>query len=425
MKPFLKNLLDRRAFLEISAKSAAAVGIATVPGLSCLAPASVATKTVYAGCYHDCPDRCSWKVTTKGNEIIKFTGSDLNPYTNGQTCGKMSNFPMDVTFHPDRILKPLKRSGPKGSGSFEEISWEQAIREVAQKLQQIIAEKGAEAILPFNYGGNQGLIHGNSIGGRFFARIGASQLDKTICGNTTVAGITATNGQTTGVLPEDIIHSRYIVLWGTNPIVSNQHLWPLIEQARVAGAKIVTVDPFVSKTAAVSDLHIQPWPGTDTALALGMMKVIIDEGLQDQDYIDKYTQGYDQLKAHLKKYDLQTVATMTGLDENTISSFAREYANASPSLIRTLIGMEHHANGASAFRAVAMLPALTGAWRELGGGQMNMTYELFGETINWQSVDLPESLSQQTTRMINMIELGKALNDATMAPTIDALFVYN
>lgn len=425
MKPLKKNQLDRRAFLELSAKSAAVLGLATMPGLSCIATEEAATKTVFGGCYHDCPDRCSWKVTTRGKEVVDFKGSDLQPYTNGSVCGKMTNFPSDVTFHPDRILTPLKRTGAKGSGSFEAIGWEQAIQEVASKLQEVIRINGGEAILPFSFGGNQGLIQGESLAARFFAKIGASRLDRTICGNAAVEGILAANGQTTGVLPEDIIHSRYIVLWGTNPVLSNQHLWPLIEQARNKGAKLVTVDPFLSKTAEQSDWHIQPMPGTDTALALGLMHVIVAEDLQDQDYIDRYSQGFEQLKAHIQKYDPATVAAITGLENETIRTFAREYATASPSLIRTLIGMEHQQNGASAFRAVAMLPALTGAWRQFGGGQMNMTYELFGDAINWQSFSLPQQLAEKNNRTINMIELGKALQNEDLQPPVKALFVYN
>jgi anaerobic selenocysteine-containing dehydrogenase len=235
----------------------------------------------------------------------------------------------------------------------------------------------------------------------------------------------AVNGQTTGVLPEDIIHSRFIVLWGTNPILSNQHLWPLIQDAKTKGAQIVVVDPFKSLTAAEADWHIQPNPGTDTALALGLMHVILAEGLQDQDYIDRYTLGIDELKEHVQEFDPVYVAGITGLEPEIVIEFAKAYAQATPSLIRVLIGMEHQANGASAFRAVAMLPSLTGAWRHFGGGLMHMTYELFGESLNWESVSLPRELADRQTRSVNMIELGKTLNDTALNPTIDALFVFN
>lgn len=416
--------LARREFIGISAKSAAALSLAPLPALSGCAD-NPTTKTVFGACYHDCPDRCSWKVTTKGDKVTKFTASTENPYTAGNLCNKMERFPDDVTFHPERILSPLKRSGPKGNGDFVKISWDEAITEVAARLREIIDQKGGEAILPYSFGGNQGLVQGKAISDRFFAHIGASQLERTICGDTAVAGVLATNGQTTGVLPEDIIHSRFIVLWGTNPILSNQHLWPLIQKARRSGARVITVDPFESVTSKEADWHIQPRPGTDTALALGLMHVILKENLQDQEYIDRYTVGIEELKEHLKQYDPETVSDITGLKKEVIADFARQYAKSSPSLIRILIGMEHQANGASAFRAVAMLPALTGAWRHFGGGLMHMTYELFGEALNWESVNLPTALAKPTTRSINMIQLGSALNNRELNPEIAALFVFN
>jgi anaerobic selenocysteine-containing dehydrogenase len=424
MKPTHHKGIPRREFIELSAKTAAGIGLTSLPLVSagCLGPSPA--KTVHGACYHDCPDRCSWKVTTADDKVTAFQAGS-NPYTAGKLCDKMVNFPSDVTFHPDRLLTPLKRTGEKGSGAFTPIPWEQAIREVGAKLKAIIDEKGGEAILPYSFGGNQGLVQGEAVPNRFFARIGASQLERTICGNAAVAGVLAANGQTTGVLPEDCVHSNYLVLWGTNPILSNQHLWPFIQKAKARGATLVVVDPFKSETSQEADWHIQPRPGTDAALALGLMNVILAEGLQDQDYIDRDTLGIGELKAHVRTFDPPTVAQITGLPEETIRSFARAYAQASPSLIRVLIGMEHQVNGASAFRAVAMLPALTGAWRYFGGGLMHMTYELFGEALNWESIALPATLANPTTRKINMIELGKALNDQTLNPGIDALFVFN
>lgn len=424
MGPKKNKGIERREFIEMGAKGAVALNLATLPILSACEDRKT-TKTVFGACYHDCPDRCSWEVTTVGNKVTDFQASKNNPYTAGNLCNKMVSFPNDVTFHPERILSPLKRSGPKGSGAFTKISWEQAISEVAVALQDIIVQKGGEAILPYSFGGNQGMVQGEAISSRFFAHIGASQLERTICGNAAVAGVLATNGQTTGVLPEDIVHSRFIILWGTNPVLSNQHLWPFIQKAKNNGAKIVTVDPFQSKTSEESDWHIQPRPGTDTALALGLMHVILTENLQDQEYIDRYTLGIEQLREHVQKYDAETVAQITGLEKETIIALAKAYAVGTPSLIRVLIGLEHQVNGASAFRAIAMLPALTGAWRHFGGGLMHMTYELFGEALNWESINLPKTLANPKTRSINMIELGKALNNSETFPHIDALFVYN
>ena len=416
--------LNRRDFMELSTQGAIGIGLAGLPiftGSSCSTPQ---IKTALGVCYHDCPDRCSWKVTTKDQEVISFQASKDHPFTDGQLCNKMKQFPQDVTFHPERLLQPLKRSGPKGSGQFEAISWEQAIAEVASSLKNIITEKGGEAVLPHSYGGNQGLIQGKA-GNRFFAHLGASQLERTICGDAAVAGILATNGQTTGVLPEDIIHSKFILLWGTNPVLSNQHLWSFIEKARNTGAQVVVIDPFVSQTAAQADWHIQPLPGTDTVLALSMIQVILANDWQDQDYIDQYTEGFDELRAHVQQYTPEKAAAITGLKADTIIELAKVYSEASPRLIRVLIGMEHQANGASAFRTIAMLPAITGAWRELGGGLMNMTYEFAGAALNWTEVDLPPQLAQKSTRSISMIQLGRNLESSKLAPPIHALFVYN
>lgn len=415
--------LSRRDFLELSVHGAVGVGVSAIPLLTTAGCSDQTTKTVHGACCLDCPDTCSWQVTVVNNSVKEFKASSDHPFTAGKLCDKMMNYPTDVTYSSHRLLKPLKRVGQKGKGEFVEISWAQALSEVSTQLKTILREKGGEAILPFSYGGNEGMVQGRA-GTRFFAHIGASQLDRTICGAAVEAGLIATNGQTTGVLPEDIVHSRYIILWGTNTVHSNQHLWPFIEKAQTKGAKIVVVDPFQSQTALQADWHIQPMPGTDTALALGLINVILAENLQDRDYIDKYTTGIEELTAHVQKYTPEAVARLTGLAKETIVELARAYAKGSPSLIRILIGLEHHANGANACRAIAILPALTGAWKQLGGGLMNMTYELFGNALNGQKVEWPDSLKKSTARTVNMVQLGKALTDAE-APPIHALIVFN
>lgn len=418
---------NRRHFVQISAQGLVGVGIGTfaVSNLSLIGCATEnASKKVFGACHHDCPDTCSWEIETQSGQVVSFKGSASNPYTAGKLCNKMDHFDSEVVFSPHRLLKPLKRVGAKGQAEFKEVSWEEAISDVAKRINTITSEKGGEAILPFSYGGNEGMVQGKA-GRSFFKHIGASNLERTICGDAAVAGIEAVNGQSTGIMPEDIVHSRYIVLWGTNTLYSNQHLWPYIEKARVAGAKLVVVDPFVSATAEAADVHIQPFPGTDTALALGMINIILSEGLQDQEYIDNYTSGFEELKAHVQKYAPQYVSEITGLEITDIEAFAREYATSKPALIRILIGMEHQSNGSSAFRTIGMLPTLTGAWKDLGGGLMHMAYELFGQSLNYSIFDLPEEVSGKKVRSINMVELGKALTDKEMAPSVDALFVYN
>ncbi len=415
--------ITRRKFINLTAQGGAGLSlIHSLPFISSCNEASA--QSFHGACYHDCPDTCSWTVKTEGNKVVSFQPNAKNPYTGNQLCSKMDNFPNDVTFHPDRVLRPLKRTGKKGSGQFEPINWDQAIAEVAQKVTAIIKEKGGEAVMPYSFAGTEGLVQRSAISDRFFAHIGATGLERNICGDAAVAGVMATNGQTTGVLPEDIVHSRYILLWGTNSITSNQHLWPYIIKAKAAGAKVVVVDPFRSHTAAEADWHVQPMPGTDTVLALGLIHVILKENLQDQQYIDQYTVGIDTLRTHVEQYSPEVVADITKLEEATIIKLAREYATASPSLIRILIGMEHHTSGGSAFRAIAMLPAITGAWKEMGGGLMHMTYELFGKALNWEQVALGETLAKDV-RKVNMIQIGRALTDANFNPGIHALFVYN
>ena len=254
--PNSENNLTRRKFINLSVQGTAALGV-TMPLLTALGCEAATAKTVHGACYHDCPDTCSWKVTVDKGKVTKFEASTDNPYTAGKLCNKMDDFPNNVTFHPDRLLYPLKRVGAKGKGEFEQISWEQALKEVAEKLKAVIEEKGGQAVLPYNFAGTQGKIQGNAISNRFFARLGATILERTICGNTASEGVLAANGKTTGVLPEDIIHSRYIICWGTNTVYTNQHLWPLIESARQKGAKLVVIDPIQSETARRADWHRQ------------------------------------------------------------------------------------------------------------------------------------------------------------------------
>jgi anaerobic selenocysteine-containing dehydrogenase len=420
--------ISRRKFIDIGIQGYTGLQLsrlapfAFLPFSNC---SSQNTKTVHGVCYHDCPDSCSWDVILENGKIIDFSANKDNPFTNGKLCGKMETFPEDITFNPERILYPLKRKGQKGEGSFEKISWDQALNEVGGKLKESVARHGGESVLPFGYMGTQGLVQKDAMSKRFFAKIGASNLAETICGATAVTGNKLVNGQVLGVLPEDIVHSRYIILWGTNTKNTNVHLWPFVMEARKKGAKITVIDPFRSVTAMEADQHIQLMPGTDVALALAMMHVIIKEGLTDNDYIKKYTAGFDALKAHVQKYDPASAASICGIDESLIVDFAREYAKAKPSLIRYLIGMEHNYNGGDAFRAIGMLPSLTGAWRDLGGGLMHLTYELFGEALNFDRLNLYTSLAETETRWLNMVQLGSILNDPDLNPKIKTLFVFN
>lgn len=415
--------LSRRRFINVGIQGS--LTSLAIPFLATQCTSAPEDGKVKGACYHDCPDTCSWEIEVEKGRIRSFSASKSNPYTNGHLCAKMDDFPVQITFHPQRLLTPLKRTGIKGEGKFEPISWAQALSEVAVKLQAIITTYGGQAIMPYSYAGTEGLIQHSALSDRFFAHIGATRLARTICGDAAVAGVMAVNGQTTGVLPEDIVHSRYIILWGTNPINSNPHLWPFIQQARAKGSKIVVVDPFKSSAAQEADWHIQLCPGTDTALALALMHVILTENLEDQDYIAQHTTGIEALRQHVQAYSPEAMASVTGLKPEIIRQLAREYATTSPALIRVMIALEKQANGANAFRAVAMLPALTGAWQNRGGGLMHFTYELFGEALNWERLTLAEKITKPGLRTVNMIQLGQALTSGELQPAIQALLVYN
>lgn len=419
--------INRRKFVKQAAKGYAGVQLAsTLPAylLATSGCSSAEASTFHGVCYHDCPDSCSWKVKVRDGKVISFGGDEANPFTAGKLCGKMEAFPEDITYHPDRLLTPMKRVGKKGEGKFEPISWEQAISELGDQLKEKIAKYGSESVLSHGYMGTQSLVQKSVMSSRFFARMEASDIAHTICGGAVIPANFEVNGTAMGVLPEDMVHSRYIILWGTNTKHSNVHQWPFVLKAREAGAKIIVIDPFLSATAKEADWHIQPLPGTDVALALGMMHVMIVEGLVDQDYIDKYTSGYKELKEHVKSYDPKSVSDLCGLPEEDIIQLAREYANGEPSLIRILVGIEHNYNGGDGTRAVAMLPSLIGAWRKLGGGLMHMTFEM-SSALNWERLDYHRQMPTQPKRTLSMVQIGQLLNNSDLNPAIKSIFIYN
>ncbi|GAC1370408.1 MAG: molybdopterin oxidoreductase family protein [Ktedonobacteraceae bacterium] len=380
-------------------------------------------QVVRGACSHDCPDTCAWQVTVEDGVAIKLAGDPAHPFTRGGLCAKVNHY-LDRVYSPERILFPLRRSGPKGSGQFERVTWEDALADIAARFQQICALDGPTAILPYSYLGTQGIVQNRGLDRRFFARLGATRLDRTICGRTASAGISTTQGTALGILPEDIVSSRVIILWGTNPVVTNLHLWPFIRQAKSNGARIILIDPIKTRTAADVDWHVRPLPGTDVALALGMMQVIVAEKLYDVEYVAHYTLGFEQLCERLQDYPPERVAALTGLAAAEIVELARAYAMTRPSVIKLLIGMEHHNQGAMIYRTIACLPALVGAWRERGGGLMRATSPLFEEALNLSAIEMPE-LVDHATRVINMVQLGQALTDPDLAPPIRALVVYN
>ncbi|WP_206956509.1 molybdopterin-containing oxidoreductase family protein [Trinickia acidisoli] len=385
--------------------------------------AEVIERSVRGVCSHDCPDSCAWDVTVRDEKATALRGAPDHPITRGGLCAKVSHF-LERVYNPDRVLYPLKRTGPKGAGEFTRVSWDEALSDVAARLNKMIETVGPQAILPFSFAGSQGLLEYCSLDRRFASFVGTSQLERSLCGDTASAGLAATQGNAKGIDPLDLAHSRFIVLWGTNTMTNNLHLWPTIRQAQSAGAKIVVIDPLVTKTAAAADWHIRPFPGSDGALALGMMHVIVREKLHDSDYIQAHTKGFEKLRERLQEYSPEKVSRITGLSEDEIERFAIAYASTAPAAIRLMIGLEHHENGAMMFRTIACLPALIGAWKVRGGGLVRSTFAVLGEMLNFDKLTRPD-LARASSRVFNMARLGEILNDTTLDPKVDALLVYN
>ena len=376
-------------------------------------------------CALDCPDCCSLLINVDGGKGSRLRGDPTHPITRGFLCGKVARY-LEREYSTERLLYPQKRTGRKGAGQFERISWDEALDTIAARLQSISAEHGSEAILPYSYAGTMGLLNGGGMDRRFFHRLGASRLDRTICSAAGGAGLVATLGFKYGTEPEQFAHSKLIIAWGANILGTNVHLWPFIVEARRKGARFYTIDPVRNRTGRLSDKHFSIFPGSDLALALGLMHVIIGENLQDADYVANYTQGFDELKQLAAKYPPERVEALTGIERADVISLAQEYATTRPAVIRLNYGTQRSERGGTAVRAIAALPALTGSWREVGGGLQLSTSQAF--RLNKQDLEMPElqrrSPLGREARMVNMSELGKALTSLD-DPPVKAMIVYN
>ena len=376
-------------------------------------------KLIRAVCPHDCPDTCAMLVEVDDEgRAVRVKGDPENPYTHGGLCVKVAHYEKR-TYSQDRVLYPMKRAGRKGEGKFERISWDEALDTIATRL-QAIAKDNPQSILPYSYAGTMGLLQGASMDRRFFHRLGASLLERTICSHAGMYGMRYTVGASVGTNPETVDQAKYILIWGSNIITSNIHLWRYILRARSQGAKIVTIDPLRTRTGEQSDEHIAIMPGTDGALALAMMHIIIRDGLQDQDYIDRYTLGFDALKERVKEYPPSRVSHITGIPETTIERITHEYATHSPAFIRVNYGLQRHAGGGMSVRNIFCLPALLGSWRYPGGGAVLSTSGFF--KYNYAALERSD-LIQGHPRTINMSKLGEALTNAD--PPVRAIVVYN
>ena len=361
-------------------------------------------------------------VEVRDGTAERLSGDPAHPFNRGTLCAKVNHY-LERVYHPDRVLHPLKRSGPKGEARFVRVSWDEALADIAARWKTTIDESGPEALLPYSSAGVQGLVQMASLDRRLFGSMGCSRLERNICGAVAAAGLSSTIGTGTGIDPEQIVHSRYVVLWGTNTIVTNLHFWPLVREAQRRGAKIVAVDPIRTRTAESVDWHIQIKPSSDAALALAMMHVIVRDGLVDREYVSQHAVGYDALVERVQQYAPERVASTVGLPADGIERFAREYATTQPSLLRPLIGVEHHRHGAMQFRTLGCLPVLTGAWKHRGGGLARSTHALQFAALDMDRVKMPE-VHVAGVRVLNMRDLGKDLCDRDLRPPIRSLMVY-
>jgi anaerobic selenocysteine-containing dehydrogenase len=386
------------------------------------------TITVTGVCHHDCPDSCVWEVTVEtqpdGTSVAtQLRGKADHPFTRGELCPKVNRF-LDRVYHPDRLLDPLVRAGTKGDADFRQASWDEALALIGARLREVIERDSPSHILPYGYAGNQGLIQCTGMSERLFNKLGAAHVVGGLCGNAANAGIIATQGSGVGIDPEDLRHSKVVLLWGTNTLVTNRHLWPVVQEARARGGTVVCIDPLRTATAARADWHVQLLPGTDGALALGMMNVLIARDLLDHDFIEARTVGFDELKARVSQWTPERAGAICGLPAGDVERLAVLYGTSKPAAIRVLIGMEHRQHGAMAYRNISCLPALTGAWRDVGGGLIRSTEPLFEQLLPADVLERPD-LAPGPRRPVLMGSLGDVLTSADPTERVDALVVYN
>jgi anaerobic selenocysteine-containing dehydrogenase len=384
--------------------------------------AAVMKTTHHGGCPHDCPDTCSMVFEVEDGKLTGVRGNSDHPMTNGGLCVKLKDYEKRH-YHPDRLLYPMRRTGPKGSKTFERITWDEALDEITDKWKGIIDEHGPQAIVPYSYLGHQGLVHGLNGGDAFFNRMGATVCERTFCGEGSCTAWLMTVGPTAGVDPESFKHSKYIVIWACNVLSTNLHLWPIILEAKKNGAKVVVIDTYASKTAKQADWHLAPKPGTDGALAMAMINVIIEEGLTDKDYVENYTLGFDELAERAKDRTPEWAEKITGIPAEDIRTLAREYAATQPSVIRIGVALERTYGGGQTIRAVSCLPALTGAWRHVGGGALQ--FPVWEHPYKFDVICRPD-LIPEGTRVVNALQIGRALTDEPPAgPPIKSLMCWN
>jgi anaerobic selenocysteine-containing dehydrogenase len=382
------------------------------------------TQQVRGACPHDCPDTCALVTTVQAGVAIRVQGNPLHAHTAGVLCNKVSHY-TERTYHPERLLQPMRRVGPKGSGHFEPVDWDTALDDIAARL-QAIAARDPQAILPYSYAGTMGLVQGESMAGRFFHRLGASLLDRTICASAGAEALVQTLGGKVGMKVEFFAEAGLILVWGSNSIASNLHFWRLAQEARRLGARLVCIDPRRSETAEKCHEHIQLLPGTDAALALALMHELVVNDWLDHDYIARHTLGFEALRERALRWHPDRAAAVCGIPAQQIRELARDYGTTRPAAIRLNYGMQRVRGGGNAVRAVACLPALTGAWRHRAGGVLLSSGGFY--PADRAALQRPDLLAGRKPRTINMVQIGDdLLRPASLAfgPKIEALVVYN
>jgi anaerobic selenocysteine-containing dehydrogenase len=412
--------LDRLAVNSVNTPAVNLVSNSGLSPVSFVPPGTLPRNGVVRGaCPHDCPDTCALHITVENGVAVKVAGDPDHPPTHGALCAKVARY-TERTYHKDRLLQPMRRVGKKGQGLFEPISWETAIATIAAKL-KLIAARNPEAILPYSYAGTMGFVQSEGMASRFFHTLGASLLDRTICSSAGTAGLTYTLGGKVGMDVERYAESKLIIIWGSNSITSNLHFWTFAQQAKRAGARLIAIDPLKTDTAAKCHQHIAIKPGSDAALALAMAHVLIEHDLIDQDYVQRYTLGYEALKLRAAEYPPQRAAEVCGIDAQVIIDLALEYGRTQPAAIRLNYGMQRTRGGANAVRAVACLPALIGAWKHPAGGMLLSASHMAPENPQLTRPALMPTWPK-LPRTVNMSTIGDALSQDH---SIEAVVVYN
>ncbi|WP_041825213.1 molybdopterin-containing oxidoreductase family protein [Bacillus infantis] len=370
-------------------------------------------------CPLDCPDQCGLLLQKENGRIVKIAGDPEHPVTKGHICQKVRH-KAERIYDEKRLTHPLRRIGKKGEGRFERISWDEAIREITSHWKELLQTAGPESILPYSFYGNMGRLNSEGMDRRFFNRIGASKLDYTICQAAGTVGYRYTMGGSFGIDPEDTIHSKLMIFWGINAASTNMHQIALAQKARKNGAKLIVIDVHKNQTGRAADWFIPILPGTDAALALGIMHILFEENMADEEFLRNCTVGHEELKAHCAAYDPAAVSAITGVPVDDIYKLARMYGTISPSFIRIGNGIQHHDNGGMCIRTISCLPAITGQWLKKGGGAIKGNGGYLA--LNNFKLQRPDLRKESRARTINMNLLGQALQESEHP--ILSLFIY-